>query len=107
AETDDKGHADITVPLPQLPTTSRPLKASFAIRMREAGGRGVVRSTSLPIASPGPMVALRPGFDAGTVPESQQANFDAIAVDPSGARVAAGGVTWTLKRLSTTYQWYR
>ena len=107
AETDDKGHADVTVPLPQLPTTSRPLKASFSIRMREAGGRGVVRSTSLPIASPGPMLGLRPGFDQGAVPEGQQANFDAIVVDPNGTRVAAKGATWTLKRLSTSYQWYK
>ncbi|MDQ0394167.1 alpha-2-macroglobulin family protein [Labrys monachus] len=107
AQTDDNGHADLTVPLPQLPTTSRPLKANFAIRMREAGGRGVVRTASLPIASPGPMLALRPGFDDGAVPEGQQANFDVIAVDPGGARVAAKGVGWTLKRLTTSYQWYR
>ena len=57
AQTDDKGHADITMPLPQLPTTSRPLKANFTIRMKEAGGRGVVRSASLPVASPGNMLA--------------------------------------------------
>ncbi|MDZ5448005.1 alpha-2-macroglobulin [Labrys sp. ZIDIC5] len=107
AQTDDKGHAEFTVPLPQLPTTTRPLKANFVIRMKEGGGRGVVRSASLPIASTGPMLALKPGFAEGTVPEGQQALFDAIAVDPQGNQVAAKGATWTLKRLTTTYQWYK
>ncbi|WP_413993081.1 MG2 domain-containing protein [Labrys okinawensis] len=107
AQTDDKGHADFTVPLPQLPTTTRPLKANFTIRMKEGGGRGVVRTTSLPIASAGAMLGLKPRFDDGTVPEGQQALFEAIAVDPQGDQVAAKGATWTLKRLSTTYQWYK
>ncbi|CAM5769072.1 alpha-2-macroglobulin [Labrys miyagiensis] len=107
AQTDDKGHADFTVPLPQLPTTTRPLKANFVIRMKEGGGRGVVRTTSLPIASAGPMLGLKPRFDAGTVPEGQQALFDAVAVDPQGNQAAAKAATWTLKRLTTTYQWYK
>jgi uncharacterized protein YfaS (alpha-2-macroglobulin family) len=107
AQTDDQGHADFTVPLPQLPTTSRPLKANFTIRMKEGGGRGVVRTTSLPIASAGPMLGLKPGFADGAVPEGQQALFDAVAIDPLGSQVAAKGATWTLKRLTTTYQWYK
>jgi uncharacterized protein YfaS (alpha-2-macroglobulin family) len=104
AQTDDKGHADITMPLPQLPTTSRPLKASFTIRMKESGGRGVVRSASLPIAGTGTMLGLRQEGEAG---EGQQAVFSAIAVDPQGNRVEAKAVTWVLKRLTTAYQWYK
>ncbi|MGE0149804.1 MAG: alpha-2-macroglobulin [Parvibaculaceae bacterium] len=107
ARTDDKGHAEIAMPLPQLPTTSRPLKANFTIRMKEAGGRGVVRTASLPIASPGDMLGLKPEFDAGAVGEGQQAVFSALAVDPQGNRVAAKGANWVLKRLTTTYQWYK
>jgi len=104
AQTDDKGHADITMPLPQLPTTSRPLKANFTIRMKESGGRGVVRTASLPIAAPGNMLGLKQEGEAG---EGQLAIFNAIAIDPQGNRVAAKGATWVLKRLSTTYQWYK
>jgi uncharacterized protein YfaS (alpha-2-macroglobulin family) len=107
AQTDDKGHADITMPLPQLPTTSRPLKASFTIRMKESGGRGVVRTASLPIAAPGNMLGLKPEFESGEVGEGQQAIFSAIAIDPQGNRVAATGASWVLKRLTTTYQWYK
>ncbi|WP_119390428.1 alpha-2-macroglobulin [Taklimakanibacter lacteus] len=104
AQTDDKGHADITMPLPQLPTTSRPLKANFTIRMKESGGRGVVRTASLPIASPGNMLGLRQEGEAG---EGQQAIFNAVAIDPQGNQVAAKGASWVLKRLTTTYQWYK
>jgi alpha-2-macroglobulin len=107
AQTDDKGHADITMPLPQLPTTSRPLKANFTIRMKEAGGRGVVRSASLPVTSPGNMLALKPEFDSGGLGEGQPAIISAIAIDPQGGRVAANGASWVLKRLTTTYQWYK
>src|SRR5262245_47257960 len=104
AETDDKGHADITMPLPQLPTTSRPLKASFTIRMKEAGGRGVVRTASLPIAAAGNMLGLKQEGEAG---EGQQAIFKAVAIDPQGSPVAVKGASWVLKRLTTTYQWYK
>ncbi|TMJ36350.1 MAG: alpha-2-macroglobulin family protein [Alphaproteobacteria bacterium] len=104
AQTDDKGHADITMPLPQLPTTSRPLKASFTIRMKEAGGRGVVRTASLPIAATGNMLGLKQEGEAG---EGQQAIFSALAIDAEGNRVAVKGVNWVLKRLTTTYQWYK
>ena len=107
AQTDDKGHADITMPLPQLPTTSRPLKASFVIRMKEAGGRGVVRTASLPITSSGNMLGLKPEFESGSVGEGQQAIFSAVVLDPQGNPVAAKGANWVLKRLTTTYQWYK
>lgn len=104
AQTDDKGHADITMPLPQLPTTSRPLKANFTIRMKEAGGRGVVRTASLPVASAGNMLGLKQEGEAG---EGQNAIFSAIAIDPQGNPIAAKGASWVLKRLTTTYQWYK
>ncbi len=107
AQTDDKGHADITMPLPQLPTTSRPLKANFTIRMKEPGGRGVVRTASLPIASAGNMLGLKAQFDSGEVGEGQQAAFSAIAIDPQGNPVAVKGAHWVLKRLTTSYQWYK
>lgn len=104
AQTDDKGHAEITMPLPQLPTTSRPLKANFTIRMKESGGRGVVRTAALPIAASGNMLGLKQEGEAG---EGQQAVFSAVAVDPQGNAVAAKGANWVLKRLTTTYQWYK
>jgi len=48
-ETDAGGHAEFTLMLPELPTTSRPLKADFTIGMREPGGRAVEKSATLPV----------------------------------------------------------
>ena len=38
--------------------------------------------------------------------EGEPATFGLIAIDPAGARIDAKGVQWTLKKLTTTYQWY-
>src|SRR4029079_6779968 len=38
--------------------------------------------------------------------EGEPASFDLIAVDPSGKRIEAQGVQWTLKKLTTNYQWF-
>jgi uncharacterized protein YfaS (alpha-2-macroglobulin family) len=105
-QTDAKGHADLPVALPDLPTTSRPLEAKFTIRMREPGGRAVERSLTLPIASTRPLLGIKPGFEDDGVRESEPATFGLIAVDPAGARIEAKSVQWTLKKLTTNYQWY-
>lgn len=106
ASTDAKGHADLTVALPELPTTTRPLKAEFAIRMREPGGRAVERTTTLPIVPVQPLLGIRPGYGSDGVREGEPATFDLVAIDPAAAPVAAPAVTWTLKKLTRTYQWF-
>jgi len=105
-QTDINGHADITLKLPDLPSTTRPLKADVAVRLREPGGRAVEQTASLPVKAAAPMLGLKPEFDGGAVPEGQVASFSAIAVDPDGKQVAAKAADWTLKRLTTDYQWF-
>ena len=105
-ETDSKGEATLQVTLPELPTTTRPLKVDFSIRMREPGGRPVERRVSLPIAASEPLFGLKAQFEGGTAKTGDVAAFDLIAVDPSGSRIAVKGAQWTLKRLTTSYQWY-
>jgi uncharacterized protein YfaS (alpha-2-macroglobulin family) len=105
-QTDAKGHADLTLPLPELPTTSRPLKADFTVRMREPGGRAVEKDATLSVRSARPLLGIRPGFDVGGAPEGQPITFDLIAIDPSGKPIEAKTAVWSLKRLTTTYQWF-
>ena len=105
-QTDAKGHADVTVPLPQLPTTTRPLKARVDVRMREPGGRAVSRNVTLPIAADHPMLAIKPLFGDYGAKEGEAASLNVAAVDPTGAGTDVKGVTWTLKRLTTSYQWF-
>ena len=83
-QTDAKGHADLSVALPELPTTSRPLEAKFTIRMREPGGRAVERSLTLPISSTKPLLGIKPGFPDEGVRESEPATFEPHRHRPGG-----------------------
>ena len=105
-QTDINGHADLAIALPELPVTTKPLKADVAVRMREPGGRAVERTASLPITASQPLLGLKPQFDGGSVPEGQAAAFSVIALDPQGKLIAAKGAAWTLKRLTRDWQWF-
>ena len=105
-QTDINGHAELTLRLPNLPTTTKPLRADVAVRLREPGGRAVEQTASLPVRPERPMLGLKANFDYGAVPEGQPATFNVIAVDPDGKSIAVKDVAWTLKRLTTDYQWF-
>ena len=106
APTDINGHADLSLRLPNLPVTTKPLRADVAVRMREPGGRAVEQTASLPVKAEKPMLGLKPGFDYGSVGEGQPATFELIAVDPDGKPIEVKAAAWTLKRLTTDYQWF-
>jgi uncharacterized protein YfaS (alpha-2-macroglobulin family) len=104
--TDISGHADLTLPLPERPVTTRPLKADVAVRLREPGGRAVERTLSLPVAATQPMIGIRPEFGDGAVPEGQPAQFRVIAVDAEGRLLSRSDISFTLKRLVRDWQWF-
>ncbi len=104
--TDINGRAELALALPELPVTTRPLKADVAVRLREAGGRAVERNVSLPIVASQPMIGIRPMFADGAAPEGQPSTFSVIAVNPDGNLVPLKGASWTLKRLVRDWQWF-
>ena len=106
-QTDINGHADLTLRLPQLPTTTRPLKADIAVRMREPGGRAVENTATLTVEAQQPMLGIKSGFDSNGAPEGHSVDFSIIAVDKTGAPIAVKGAAWSLKRLTTDYQWFK
>ena len=105
-QTDINGHAELALRLPQLPATTRPLKADIAVRLREPGGRAVENTATLPIEARQPLLGIKPGFDVNGAPEGQPAEFSIIAIDANGAPIAVKGAAWSLKRLTTDYQWF-
>lgn len=105
-QTDISGHADLQLKLPDLPTTTRPLKADVAVRMREPGGRAVEQTATLPVQATLPLIGVKPLMDVGGAPEGKPSEFDVIAIDPAGKAIAAKGAMWTLKRLTTDWQWF-
>ncbi|EJW09983.1 Alpha-2-macroglobulin [Rhodovulum sp. PH10] len=105
--TDAKGFAGIEVPLREKPATSRPLEATVAIRMAEAGGRAVERTLTLPVAPSGPAIGIKALFSGDTVGEGETARFDVVVAAPDGSTRAQRGVKWELLKVDTRYQWYR
>jgi alpha-2-macroglobulin len=103
-QTDDKGHADLSVELPEGAST-RPLQAKLIVDVGEPGGRTVERTLVLPVRSKGVTVGVRRDFDA-SLSAGDVATFEAIAVAPDGARIARKGAAWSLYQVTNDYQWF-
>ena len=103
-ETDAKGHADLSVDLPDG-DAAKPLEAKLIVDVAETGGRAVERVTTLPVKPKGAMIGIKKDFDED-LGEGQDATFEAIAVNPDGQRISRKGVSWSLYQLSNDYQWY-
>jgi alpha-2-macroglobulin len=103
-QTDDKGHADLSVELPEGAST-RPLQAKLIVDVGEPGGRTVERTLVLPVRSKGVTVGVRRDFDA-SLGAGDVATFEAIAVAPDGARIARKGAAWSLYQVTNDYQWF-
>jgi uncharacterized protein YfaS (alpha-2-macroglobulin family) len=103
-QTDDKGHADLSVELPEGAST-RPLQAKLIVDVGEPGGRTVERTLVLPVRSKGVTVGVKKDFDA-SLSAGDVAAFEAIAVAPDGARIARKGAAWSLYQVTNDYQWF-
>ncbi len=103
-ETDAKGHADLSVDLPEG-TATRPLEAKLIVDVGEPGGRTVERTVTLPVRAKGVMVGVKKDFD-GAIGAGDVAAFEAIAVAPDGSRVARKGAEWSLYQVTNEYQWF-
>ncbi|QIB32984.1 alpha-2-macroglobulin family protein [Ancylobacter pratisalsi] len=105
--TDAAGKASLSVNLPPLPATARPLEAEIFVGLDEGGGRSVRRSLVLPVQPSGVGLGVKPLFGADGPGENASAGFEIQAYDASGTPVAQQGTTWALYRVETRYQWYR
>ncbi len=103
---DENGKASFPVELGDLPSTTQFLSASITVRMREAGGRAVERSLTLPVKSDSNMIGIKPQF-SGDLAENSIGRFHVIGLAPDGSRQAMNGLTWKLIKVERNYQWYR
>ncbi len=99
------GKAEVAVELPALVKTSRPLEADVIVRLREAGGRAIERTLTLPIDMKRARIGIRPLFK-GRAGEGETASFEAIVVGADGKVAEGKGLAWTLLRLEQRWQWY-
>ena len=103
-QTDAKGHADLSVDLPDGSST-RPLEAKLIVDVAEPGGRTVERTATLPVRAKSATVGVKRDFDA-SLSAGDVATFEAIAIAPDGARVARKGAEWSLYQVTNDYQWF-
>jgi uncharacterized protein YfaS (alpha-2-macroglobulin family) len=104
--TNDEGKAALAITLPAVTKTAKPLEANVIVRLREAGGRTIERSITLPVSLGEPRIGIKPLFDTSALDEGEKANFDVVLLDADG-KPAATNLDWTLVRLDTSWQWYR
>ncbi len=105
--TDAAGNAVAEVELPEPQVTTRPLDAQIVMRLIDSNGRPVTRTLTRPVLADTNRIGIKPAFSGSELGEGSEAGFDIITVAPDGTLAAENGLTWTLSRITTTYQWYR
>ena len=103
--TDRTGAASLSIALPDLPQTSKPLSADIAIRLREPSGRVLGERIGLKVDSGKSFIGVKPLFD-GSVPEGEQASFEVVGIGADGKQAALTGLKWELQRVENQFQWY-
>ncbi|MFA5949127.1 MAG: alpha-2-macroglobulin [Hyphomicrobium sp.] len=103
--TDGSGNAELAVKLPAVTKTARPLEADVIVRLREAGGRTIERSITLPVSLGEPKIGIKPLFSTTGLGEGEKADFEAILLDETG-KPKSGTLNWQLVRLDSSWQWY-
>ena len=106
AKTDAQGKAAVQLELPTMVPVSKPRQAEISIGVLDSGGRPVERDLVLPVADGQARVGVRPLFD-DAVDEGGSAAFEVIAVGADGQRVEGKSLTWTLSKVSRSFQWYQ
>lgn len=104
--TDAEGRAELSVVLPPIPRTGRPLEADLLLRLREPGGRTIERIATLPVDLRGPRIGLKPMFRDLQLSEDSTADFELVYLDANGQRASLLGAKWELVRLEQRWQWY-
>src|SRR5277367_2695741 len=103
-DTDEKGHADLSIVLPEG-GAAKPLEARIIVDVAESGGRTVERVITLPVRSKGATIGVKEDFDE-SLGEGDSAKFEVIAIGADGARIPRKGVAWSLYKIDNDYQWY-
>ncbi len=105
-DTDADGKATLSVALPAVEKTARPLEANIIVRLREVSGRSIERAVVLPVDLKQRRIGVKPLFKDSGPGEGEQASFEVMTLDSAGHRTAEAGLVWELVRLETSWQWY-
>jgi uncharacterized protein YfaS (alpha-2-macroglobulin family) len=106
-DTDAAGVTHATASIGDLPDTTLPLKTMIKVSIHEPGGRTTDKTVDIPLRTRDAMIGIRPEFNDGSVAENTRANFEVVALDANGKRIALSGLTYSWVREETSYQWYQ
>lgn len=81
---DADGRGSFEARLAELPDTSRPLRARFSLSVADPNGRATSSQVEVPVRGANPYIAIRPGFQYGSVEANSEAGFDVALVSPEG-----------------------
>ena len=104
--TDDTGNANIAIDIPLADGVQSSLELQLRATVFDVGGRPVSRELTLPVVQQPWLIGIRPKFDDDSAPWGQPAEFDVIAVDDKGDRLARDGLQWDLFEEQYDYVWY-
>ena len=106
-DTDEQGVTVATGSTGDIADTTLPLEADITVSIHEPGGRTTDKSVTIPVHTRDTFIGILPDFDGGSVAEGARANFEVIALDGNGKRVALKGLQYSWVREVTNYQWYQ
>jgi len=106
-DADDKGNLQISAPLPQLPSTSLPLKAILTAGLFEPSGRYVSDVAEIPIRAQPLLIGVKPLFPDSQLAEGEPAKFDIATFNQAGQPAATANLTWTLVEENQIFDWFQ
>ncbi|QQA42938.1 alpha-2-macroglobulin family protein [Pelagovum pacificum] len=104
-QTAEDGSALVDVKIPEIESGGRPMELLVNASVNELSGRPVERQATAQVLPDSAMIGIRPEFD-GVVGEGTSAAFSLIGL-ASDLSAQPMDVSWTVNRVTTTYQWYR
>ena len=105
-EADAQGHVAIDTELKLPQGVASPLRAVLEAGLTEPGGRVVLQTLTIPVATHDRLIGLRKLF-AGNVDDGSAAVIALRAFAADGAPVAQPGMAWRLVREERHWDWWR
>ena len=107
-ETDATGKSRVEWAGDQVKDTSLPLQVQVQARVFEPGnGRSTKTDKTLPLRTRDAYIGIQPGFDGTYAQQGKDIEFDVIAVDSEGKRIALPAADYKIEKVIYNYQWYQ
>jgi uncharacterized protein YfaS (alpha-2-macroglobulin family) len=105
--TDGSGHATLAFEAAKAGDSAQPLKALLTASVFEPGGRPVREGAELKLRQRPLFLGVKVDQGSASGARTPLVTFDLLAVNPTGARIAAPGVNWTLITENWDYEWFQ